>query len=100
VLRLPGTGTHASPKTHWRKGHLTHQRIGSTKAIDFVAVSALPRREDGEIDWLTVPEETRSAFWRFHKRTWIEPTLVNFDEDTPEGTKLESPHHAPTTSAG
>jgi hypothetical protein len=88
LLRHPGTGTHVSPKTHWRKGHLTHQRIGSAKATDFVAISSLPRREDGEIDWLVVPEETRSAFWRFHKRTWLEPTLVNFEDETPEGTSL------------
>jgi hypothetical protein len=81
VLRQPGNGTHASPKTHWRKGHLTHQRVGSIKANDFVAVSALPRREDGEIDWLKVPEEMRNAFWRSHKRTWIEPTLVKLDEE-------------------
>jgi hypothetical protein len=81
VLRQPGNGTHASPKTHWRKGHLTHQRVGSIKANDFVAVSALPRREDGEIDWFKVPEEMRNAFWRSHKRTWIEPTLVNLDEE-------------------
>ncbi len=84
ILRHPGTDTHASPKMHWRKGHLTHQRIGSAKATDFVAISSLPRREDGEIDWLAVPNETRCAFWRFHKRTWIEPTLVNLDEDTPD----------------
>jgi hypothetical protein len=51
------------------------------KATDFVAVSSLPRREDGEIDWLVVPEETRKSFWRFHRRTWVEPTLVNFDDD-------------------
>src|SRR5262249_3135958 len=68
VLRQPSTGTNTSPKCHWRKGHLTHQRIGSMKATDFVPVSSLPRRKDGEIDWLAVPEETRNAFWHFHKR--------------------------------
>ena len=84
VLRSPGIGTHASPKSHWRKGHLAHQRIGSTKATDFVPINSLPRREDGEIDWLAAPEEMRRAFWRSHKRIWIEPTLVNFEDDTPE----------------
>jgi hypothetical protein len=63
-----------------------HQRIGSAKVTDFVTISSLPRREDGEIDWLAVPEETRIAFGRSHKRTWIEPTLVNFDDNTSEGT--------------
>ena len=90
VLRSAGTGNHASPKSHWRKGHLTHQRIGSNKANDFVAISTLPRREDGEIDWLAMSEETRCAFWRCHKRTWIEPTLVNFEDDSmsQEGSSL------------
>jgi hypothetical protein len=70
-----------------RKGHITHQRIGSSKATDFVSIGSLPRREDGEIDWLAVTEETRNAFWRSHKRVWIEPTLVNFDDDTPKGSR-------------
>lgn len=81
VLRAPGTGTHASPKWHWRRGHITHQRIGSHKSPDFVSIKSLPRREDGEIDWLSVPNETREAFWACHERKWLEPTLVNFDED-------------------
>jgi hypothetical protein len=81
TLRQPGTGTHASPKWHWRRGHLTHVRIGSLKSPDFVSITTLPRREDGEIDWLKVPAETRDAFWRSHKRHWVEPTLINFEED-------------------
>lgn len=81
TLRQPGTGTHASPRWHWRRGHLTHVRIGSLKSPDFVSITALPRREDGEIDWLKVPDETREAFWRSHKRHWVEPTLINFDEE-------------------
>lgn len=80
VLRQPGTGTHATPKWHWRRGHLTHQRVGSHKSPDFVPISSLPRREDGEVDWLQAGEEKRQAFWRCHKRLWIEPTLVNFEE--------------------
>ena len=63
--------------------HRRHPKL-SAETTDFVAIGLLPRREDGEIDWLTVPEETRFAFWRSHKRTWIEPILVNFDDDTPE----------------
>lgn len=80
VLRQPGTGTHASPGWHWRRGHVTHQRIGSLKSPDFVSIASLPRREDNEIDWLQVPTETREAFWRSHKRLWLEPTLINFEE--------------------
>lgn len=78
-----GTATHASPAVHWRRGHSTMQRIGSPKAPDFVSVNALPRRTDGEIDWLAVTPEVRDAFWRCHKRLWLEPVLVNLAEATP-----------------
>jgi hypothetical protein len=66
-MRRPRSGTHASPKMDWRKGpdppaNRVHQGRG------FFAVSSLPRREDGEIDWLVVSEETRCAFWRCHTR--------------------------------
>lgn len=81
VLRQPGTGTHASPRNlFWRRGHLTHQRIGSPKAPDFVRIGSLARRSDGEVDWLAVGEETRQAFWRCHKRVWLEPVLCGMRE--------------------
>ena len=81
IRHTPGTGTHASPDWHWRRGHITHQRIGSHKSPDFVSIATLPRREDGEVDWLQVPEQTRTNFWKCHKRLWLEPTLINFDEE-------------------
>lgn len=82
VLRgTPHGGTHASPKWHWRRGHITHQRVGSPKSPDFVSIASLPRREDGEVDWLNVPDATRNKFWNCHKRLWLEPTLINFDEE-------------------
>ena len=74
-------GTHASPRFHFRRGHLTHQRIGSSKQADFVRIGALPRREDGDIDWLATTEDTRQAFWRCHRRLWVEPCLINFEEN-------------------
>lgn len=73
-------GAHASPRWHWRRGHVTHQRTGSPKAAGFVSIASLPKREDGEVDWLQVPADTRVAFWSCHKRLWLEPVLVNFDE--------------------
>lgn len=82
--RQEPVGTHASPRWHWRRGHITHQRTGSLKDPNFVPVASLPRiaegERKGEVDWLQVSEETRDAFWRCHKRLWIEPTLINFDE--------------------
>lgn len=83
-VRQEGTGTHASPRWHWRRGHITHQRTGALKDPGFVSVASLPRIADGEhkgeVDWLAVSDETRAAFWRCHKKLWIEPTLINFDE--------------------
>jgi len=85
---MPGdAGHHASPQWHWRKGHFTHQRVGSLKSPDFVSIATLPKREDNEVDWLKVPDEVRAAFWRSHKRLWLEPTLINFDE--PEESKKQ-----------
>jgi len=80
VQRAEPVGTHASPRWHWRKGHLTHQRKGSLKTPDFVSVSDLPRRDDGQVDWDNISLETKEKFWACHERRWLEPTLVNFNE--------------------
>ena len=81
VQRAAPVGTHASPRFHFRRGHITHQRIGSPKACDFVSVNSMPRREDGEIDWSAATEETKQSFWRCHRRVWLEPIPVNLDAD-------------------
>ena len=73
-------GTHASPSVHWRRGHTMMVSKGSRKDQSFVSVNALPRREDGEIDWNNTPQEMRDSFWRTHERRWIEPILVNMGE--------------------
>lgn len=78
--RQEPVGTHASPRWHWRKGHLTHQRKGSLKSPDFVSMSSLPRRENGQVDWDSISLETKQKFWACHERKWLEPTLVNFTE--------------------
>jgi hypothetical protein len=84
VLRQEATGTHASPHWHWRAGHFTHTRIGPAKNPEFVSIESLPRREDRQVDWAAVSEETRAAFWRCHKRILIDPILVNFQEEEEE----------------
>ena len=82
--RQEGGGTHASPHWHWRRGHITHQRIGSYRSPDFVSIASLPTIEDGvnkgEVDWFKVAPEVKAAFWRSHSRRWLEPILINFDE--------------------
>lgn len=77
-------GAHASPRYHWRRGHITHQRTGSHKAPEFVSIVTLPVIAEGvnkgHVDWLAVPDETRAAFWKCHIRRWVEPCLINFEE--------------------
>lgn len=81
IIRGPvGTGTHASPRWHWRKGHLTHQRKGAFNNPDFISINSLPRTEKGEINWEVVSPETKEKFWACHERKWLEPTLINFDD--------------------
>jgi len=75
-----GDGTQASPRWHYRRGHFTHQRIGSLGSPDFVSISTIPRREDGGFDWDKVSLDTHERFLRSHRRGWLDPILVNFDE--------------------
>jgi len=77
----PPTGTHASPRMHWRWGHFTHQFIGKRKGEDFVPTAGLPRKDDGNIDWGKVTDEQRIAFWKNHKIKMIDPILVNAPKD-------------------
>ncbi len=71
---LAATGTHASPRLHWRRGHSTFQVIG--KKADLVPVALLPRNGSGEIDWPNLDEVTHERFWKSHRRVWIDPILV------------------------
>jgi len=78
-----GIGTHASPRLHWRRGHMTLQVKGQRSAL--VPASGLPRfpmtatepERRGRIDWNAVSPEVQTAFWNTHALKWIKPTLVN-----------------------
>lgn len=70
--KAPGDGSAVA--THWRRGHMTWQVIG-TRA-DFVSANALPRDAEGGFLWAGVPAELKEKFLRSHRRTWIEPVLV------------------------
>ena len=72
----PDHGTHSSPRSHLRWGHMTHQVIG-TRSDDFVSTDSLPRLADGTIDWSTVNEDVRLRFWKNHSLRWIEPVWVD-----------------------
>lgn len=77
------TGTHASPRWHWRKGHMTLQVVGQRSAL--VPAATMPRfpmtevdpQRRGKIDWDKVSPELHTAFWATHKLRWIKPVLVN-----------------------
>lgn len=71
-------GTHASPKLHRRRGHLTHQVIGDPKQL--LRKSELPHTPNGKIDWARVSKEERQRFWSTHKLRWIQPILVGLGE--------------------
>lgn len=75
----PGTGEHSSPRIHLRRGHWRYQAI--EKRGETVPVLSLPRTSEGYIDWAQVTEECREAFWRTHKRIWIEPVLVGINDE-------------------
>ena len=68
--------THASPRMHIRRGHVTWQVTGPRSAAGFVSATALPRNEQGIIDWDIVAPATREQFLRCHKRIWLEPVLI------------------------
>jgi len=69
-------GSHASPRIHVRRGHVTWQVIGPRMADSFISASALPRTDRGVIDWVKVAPEMQEKFLRCHKRTWLEPVLI------------------------
>jgi len=69
-------GTHASPRIHIRRGHVTWQVVGPRTAAVFIPASVLPRSKEGSIDWAHVTPEVRENFLRSHKRLWLEPVLI------------------------
>lgn len=69
-----GSGNGTTVSTHWRRGHMTWQVMGSRE--DFVSVSAMPRDADGGIDWSKADGDLKAKFYRSHRRTWIDPVLV------------------------
>ena len=69
-------GTHASPRMHIRRGHVTWQVTGPRTADAFISASTLPRNDRGGVDWEKVAPETREKFLHCHKRLWLEPVLI------------------------
>ncbi len=70
-----GDGTHASPRMHWRRGHMTHLAFGPRDK--FISIDTLPRTPEGKVDWLNVSKETLDAFWACHKLQKVEPILID-----------------------
>lgn len=65
-------------RPHIRRGHSAYQVIG--KKAELVSVDVMPRTGDGHIDWDKTDALTKAAFWRTHKRIWIAPICVNFQD--------------------
>jgi hypothetical protein len=70
------TGTHAAPRLHIRRGHITWHVTGPRSADGFISASGLPRNDQGSIDWTLVAPEIRERFLRCHKRLRLEPVLI------------------------
>lgn len=70
-----GDGTHASPRMHWRRGHMTHLAFGPRDK--FVSIDTLPKTPEGKVDWPKVPKETLDAFWACHRLHRVEPVLID-----------------------
>jgi hypothetical protein len=82
ISATPGQGgSHGSPRMHWRRGHWANQATNQSLE-GFVSVKDMPLNAKSEIDWPNVSEDLRNRFWNFHKRCWIEPVLVNAEDDT------------------
>jgi hypothetical protein len=73
-------GTHALPRIHIRRGHVTWQVVGPRTSEAFVSARVLPRNDQGGIDWTQVASEVRDSFLRSHKRLWLEPVLIGGKE--------------------
>jgi hypothetical protein len=73
-------GTHASPRMHIRRGHVTWQVVEPRTGEAFVSASVLPRSKEGGMDWAQVASEVRENFLRSHKRLWLEPVLIGATE--------------------
>jgi hypothetical protein len=73
-------GTHASPRMHIRRGHVTWQATGPRSAPGFVSIRLLPRTVRGGIDWAQIGPDVRENFLRCHRRLWLQPVLVGGKE--------------------
>lgn len=73
-------GHHASPKMHWRIGHMSWTVTG--KRQDFISISDLPTTLEGEIDWRGMAPTIKEKFLKSHNRIWIEPCLVGEKEES------------------
>jgi hypothetical protein len=45
-----------------------------------MSASALPRSDQGGIDWAQAAPEVRENFLRCHKRLWLQPVLIGAKE--------------------
>jgi hypothetical protein len=79
-LTQESSGTHASPRMHIRRGHVTWQATGPHSAPGFVSTRLLPRTDQGGIDWVQVGPDVREKFMHCHRRLWLQPVLVGAGE--------------------
>ena len=71
--------THASPRRHLRRRHVTRQAIGPRDKVVYAA--SLPRTPDGKTDWDKVTPAMKDAFWKSHEVRWIRELIVKADDE-------------------
>lgn len=77
VVNESGNGTHASPRSHWRRGHFRKQRIGSALCSTKDCQHSAEAHITGGLCLL--PEcgcERYTPSWGY-KTIWVDPVLVN-----------------------
>ena len=77
IISETGTGTHASPRSHWRRGHFRRQRVGSALCSTMGCRHSAQVHIAGALCQL--PDcgcQKYTPSWTY-KTIWIDPVLVN-----------------------
>jgi hypothetical protein len=77
IVRETGDGTHASPRSHWRRGHFRRQRIGSALCSTLNCKHSAEAHITGGLCQLPDCKcERYTPSWTY-KTIWVDPVLVN-----------------------
>lgn len=78
------------PRFTFRRGHYAWA-AKRFKDVEFVSVDAMPRKEDGTIDFSAAGTDLTGKFHAVHERVWIEGILFGAEEDPSSTTDAKAP---------